>query len=156
MSNFTHTIVAKIEDAPQSQWGRKLIFSDVTAMRFMLLRYTPGDLILLATKKYRAKHSPEQRGYLRGVVIPAILEHMGHEASKENNDQMYLILKQKYGPCEVRVGNNGEELVFARSMADADTLEMHLLIDGAIKWAGQFLGITIPPPNRVMLEGSGI
>jgi hypothetical protein len=156
MSNFTHTIVATVEDAPGSKWGRKLVFTDEGAFRFMLLRYTPGTKILIGTKQYRAKHSPEARGYLRGVVIPFILDAMGWEQSKENNDLMYIKLKEKFGQAEIRVGKNNEEMVFARSMAEADTLEMHQLIEGSVRWAGEFLGITIPPPQRVMIEGAGI
>ncbi len=154
MSNFTHTIRGLAVD--NGNGGRKFQAHDPEAFRRWLLRFNPGDEIILGAKRWRAKHSPEQRGYLHGVVIPMILEEMGFEDSKENHDQMYIKLKEKFGQAEVRVGRNDEEMIFARSMADSDTVEMGQLIDGSIRWAGSFLGITIPPPNRVMLEGAGI
>ncbi len=154
MSNFTHTIRGLAVD--NGSGGRKFKAHDDQAFRRWLLRFNPNEEIILGAKKWRAKHSPEQRGYLHGVVIPAILEEMNEEDSEENHKQMYLILKKKFGQVEIKVGKNDEELIFARSMKDADTFEMSRLIEGAIKWAGEFLGITIPPPHRVMIEGAGI
>lgn len=159
MTTFVHTTTAKIEDDPKSKWGRRLVFTDEQEFRRMLMRYTPGVTIQIGTKEKRAKHSPEQRGYLRGVVIPAILKEMGMEDSKENNDVMYLKLKEKFGPCEIRYGKDGPEgevMAFPKSARDYTTQDMSQLIDGCIRWAGEFLNLKVPPPDRTMTSGGGI
>lgn len=158
-TSFVHTARARVED--NGKGGRKLIPRDEQEFRWLLLRFNPGTEILLGAKQWRDKHSPSQRRYLRGVVVPEILNAMGMEDSKENNDVMYLKLKEKFGPCEIKFGKDGESgeaLVFPKSARDMDTKEMSQLIDRSIRWAEEFLGIRIPPPTRVinMADGGGI
>lgn len=154
--SFVHTARARVED--NGKGGRKLVPKDEKEFRWMLLRFNPGTEILLGAKEWRDKHSPSQRGYLRGVVVPEILKAIPMEDSKENNDLMYIKLKEKFGPCEIKFGKDGkdgEALVFPKSARDMDVHEMSQLIDASIRWAGEFLGITIPPPNRVINQGDG-
>lgn len=155
-TSFVHTARARVED--NGKGGRKLVPKDEQEFRWMLLRFNPGTEILLGAKEWRDKHSPQQRGYLRGVVIPEILRAMGMEDSKENNDVMYLKLKEKFGPCEVKYGkdgHDGEAIIFPKSARDMDTKEMSELIERCIQFAGEFLGITIPPANRVINQADG-
>ncbi len=155
MSNFTHTTTVILYDDAN---GKRRV-KPVNQQEFdrLWLRGIPGDKMLVGVKPYREKHSPQQRGYLRGVVIPDMLKAM--EQSKENNDLLYLKMKEKFGPCEMKYGKDGESgevMAFPKSAKDYTTADMHQLIEGCLRWAGEFLGITIPPPNRTMVEGAGI
>ena len=155
-TSFVHTARARVED--NGKGGRKLVLGNEQEFRWMLLRFNPGTEILLGAKQWRDKHSPSQRGYLRGIIVPEILTAMGMEDSKENNDLMYVKLKEKFGPCEIKFGKDGESgeaIVFPKSARDMDTKEMSQLIDGAIRWAEEFLGIQVPPPTRVINMGDG-
>lgn len=159
MSSFIETVKCKIEDAPGSRWGRKLVPYEENSFRWCLMKFEPGEDILIGFKKYRAKHSPAQMGYMRAVVVPSILRAIPMEVSKENLEQMYQKLKEKFGPCIIKFGKDGESgeaIVFPKSARDMNTQEMAQLIDGSINWAGEFLGITIPPPDRAMVGGQGI
>ena len=155
-TSFVHTARARVED--NGKGGRKLVPKNEQEFRWMLLHFNPGTEILLGAKQWRDKHSPSQRGYLRGIIVPEILTAMGMEDSKENNDLMYVKLKEKFGPCEIKFGKDGESgeaIVFPKSARDMDTKEMSQLIDGAIRWAEEFLGIQVPPPTRVINMGDG-
>lgn len=155
MSDFVHTTRCRVED--NGKGGRKLVPHNEKEMRWLLLRFEPGTEILLGAKQYRARHSPQSRGYLHGVVIPEILKAMGMEDSKENHQALYYKLKEKYGPTQVIVGKDDQELILPKSGSQYDKAEMSQLIDGAIRFAGEFLGLTIPPPDRTMsFDGGGI
>ena len=151
---FTHTTTGVLYDDDNGVRRVKPDFPDEFKRLFM--RGIPGDRILIGTKPFRPKHSPQSRGYLHAVVIPAILDKMGFEDSKDNHQQMYMKMKERYGICKTYTGIGGEVMFMAESMGESDTAEMSRLIDGSIRWAGEFLGITIPPPERVMVEGAGI
>ncbi len=157
MSSFTHTTTVVLYD--DEKGIRRIKPDQPEEFKRLFMRGIPGDRWLVGAKPYKEKHSPQQRGYLRGVVIPAILTAMGMELSKENNDLMYLKMKEKFGPCDLRYGKDGEDgevLAFPKSAKDYTTTDMHQLIDRIVQWAGEFLGITIPPPQRTMMEGGGI
>ena len=152
MSDFVHTIKCRVDDDPKSKWGRRLYFFDEQAFRWMLMRFTPGTEVLIGIKKYFAKHSAPQRGYLHGVVIKTIADHIGEDDPKV----VYLWAKTKFNP-KVIVGKDGEsEEPMGSSLKEADTKEMTEFIDKLIRWAQDFLGLTIPPPDRTMVGGQGI
>jgi hypothetical protein len=149
VTDFVHTTRCRVED--NGRGGRKLVPYDEKEFRWMLLRYDPGTDILLATKQYRAKHSPSQRGYLHGVVLKTIADHIGEDDPRE----IYSWAKKKFNP-KIVVGKDGQEEYFAGSLKESDTKEMTEFIDKIIRWAGTFLGLTIPPPDRTMTSGAGI
>ena len=154
MTTFTHTAIVELYDDDKGK--RRIKPIDPEAFGRLWKRGIPGDKVIVGVKPLRQKKTPSQLGYLHGVVIPMILSEMGFEDSKQNHDDFYRKMKDRFGPSEIRVGANGEEMVFAQSMETADIQQMSRLIDGTIRWAGDFLGLTIPPPTRVMMDGGGI
>ncbi len=154
MSNFTHTTTGVLYD--DENGVRKVKPDRPQEFKWLFMRGIPGDRILIGVKPFRPKHSPGQRGYLHGVVIPEILDKMGFEDSKDNHANMYMKMKERFGICETYAGKDGEVFFMAKSMKESDTVEMSRLIDGCIQWAGEFLGLTISPPERMMTDGAGI
>ena len=159
MTQFTHTVRGVLYD---DEHGRRrfkpLNENEKTNLDRLFMRGNPGEEWIMAAKPYRSKHSPSQRGYLHGCVIPEMLKAMGHEDSTENHAAMYLKIKEKFGQSHIVYGKDGEAgevLILPKSMSGSDTAEMHQLIEGAIRWAGEFLGLTIPPPSRVVNSGDG-
>ena len=156
MTTFTHTVRGKLYD--DERGVRRFRPHSEQEFKWLFLRGNPGDEWIIGARPYRAKHTPNQRGYLRGVVVPEILRAMGMEDSSENNDAMYYKLKEKFAPCVLKFGKDGEAgevIAFPKSARDMDTQEMSQLIDGAIRWAAEFLNLTIPPPERVLNAGDG-
>ncbi len=150
MTDFVHTVKCRVQD--NGKGGRKLTPYVPDEMRNALIRFTPETDVLVGFKQYRAKHSSSQRGYLHGVVLKTIAEHIGEDDPRE----IYSWAKKKFNP-KIVIGKDGEtEEYFPGSLKEANTKEMTEFIDKIIRWAGSFLGLTIPPPDRTMLGGSGI
>jgi len=154
MTAFTHTSIVELYDDDKGVRRVKPLNPDEFAKLWK--RGIPGDKMLVGVKPLRQKKTPSQLGYLHGVVIPAILKEMGFENSKKNHDDFYLKMRDRFGVVEVRVGANGEEMTFSKSMEDSDVQQMSQLIDGTIRWAGDFLNLQVPLPTRVIMEGGGI
>jgi hypothetical protein len=153
MASFTHTTTVVIYDDDK---GKRRVKPDCPQeFDWLWKRGEPGDRLLVGTKPFKPKHSPGQRGYLHGVIIPMILDKMGFENSKLNHENMYCKLKERFGICKTFVDKNGEALFFADSMAESDTAQMSQLIDGSIRWAGEHLDLPIPSPTRVINMGDG-
>lgn len=148
--DFIHTVKCRVTD--NGRGGRKLTPYDEKEMHFALLRFNPDTDVFVGFKQYRAKHSQEAQGYLHGVIIPMILHAMGFYDTKENHENMYGKLKEKCGICDTYVGKDGEVFFMAKKMGEANTLEYSRLIDGAIQWGGEYLGITFPPPDKTMVK----
>ena len=151
MSDFIYTVKVKIEDAPDSRWGRKIIPYNEREFRHLLLRFDPGTDALFAAKKFRAKHSASARGYLHGVVLPMI----GEASGEDDMRYLYQKMKEKFHH-KVVIGKEGQEEFWAESLAESDTKEMADFIDKVMRWGETFFGINFPPPQRVMQGGGGI
>lgn len=149
MTDFVHTCRGKVVD--NGSGGRKFIPHDPQEMRWLFLRHDPETEVVMGVKRWRSKHSPEQRGYLHGVVLPAIGECIGEDDLKS----LYAWAKQEFN-YKIIVGKDDQEARIGQSLKESDTAEMTIFIDKLIRWAGTFLGLTIPPPDRTMTGGGGI
>lgn len=146
MSDFIHTIIGFADD--DGKGGRKFNpenEEEAKAFKWAFLRYSPGTKVVIGVKAWRAPNTEDQRGYLHGVVLPAIMKETG----AENKKALYNDLKRLWRPT-VFVGKDGREVELTPTLSEADTAEFSEFIDWTIRWAGDFLGLSIPPPDRTL------
>lgn len=120
--------------------GGRLILEDTEGFKTHLLRFA-GKPIELILKKPTKDATQEQRGYLFGVVIPAIADYTGY-----TEDEVYGILK---GMFLRRHTKDGREYIMSLSQCNRE--EVAKFIDQSVNF-GFEVGAEIPPSNRVSLE----
>jgi hypothetical protein len=105
-----------------------------------------GTLIL---RRERARISDLQRGYWFAVVVPMIAEETGDDVDGVHDDLM-----REFGPKvlpkrwkNTKTGKR-RQLTKRPSIMSLNTSQTTELIDRTRQWAGEFLGLDIPVPDR--------
>lgn len=83
-----------------------------------------------------------QNAYLWGVVYKYISEEIGYEP-----EQVHELMKFKFLKIEILVKGNPETVI--RSTTDLSTEEFNQYIERIVRWAAEFLSVSIPEPNEV-------
>jgi len=84
----------------------------------------------------------EQNRYLWGVVYKYISEEIGYEP-----EQVHELMKFKFLKIEILVKGNPETVI--RSTTDLSTEEFNQYVERIVRWAAEFLSVSIPEPNEV-------
>lgn len=101
-------------------------------------------------KRYRKRRSDAQNAYYWGVVVPAVrqglIEAWGETLS---GDEVHEYLKSMFLMKPI-VNRATGELVGTRpgSSAKLDIAEFGEYADRIAVWAGEYLGVEVPPPER--------
>ncbi len=146
MSDFIHTVIGFADD--DGKGGRKFVpenEAEAKAFKWCFLRFSPGTKVVIGVKRWTAPNTESQRGYLHGVVLPAIMKETG----AENKKSLYNDLKRLWRPT-VLVGKDDSILELTPTLSESDTVEFGEFIDWVVRWAGDFLSLPIPPPDRTM------
>lgn len=104
--------------------------------------------------KSAATKTNNQLGYYWSVVIPAIQAGMREQGNELSQPQVNEILNAKFF-SKIKtvswVGKDGTQYVHQlevkRSKSGASKDEMSYFLDQVIRWAGEELGVNIPPPT---------
>jgi hypothetical protein len=113
-----------------------------------------GDYTLTLSKTVAGKTN-EQLGYFHAVIVPVVFKQM----LDYGNDTIGFTVKDKFKEIpmteetvvqllkQVWANNKGCEV---KSKADMSIEECSELIDISIRWAEQYLGCNIPPPEKTL------
>lgn len=115
-----------------------------------------GKYIQVVFKRKRKRRSDPQNRFYWGVVIPEIIQGMielgNNDLQLGNSSHAEMI--HEFLKSELL--DNGEEIILAGgelkklppSTTTTTTTEFMEYLDKVNKWAGEFLGITIPHPSE--------
>jgi hypothetical protein len=137
------------------QWKSKECFSGYCKLQ------KDGDYTLTLCKSVASKTN-EQLGYFHAVVVPVVFKQM----IDDGNDSIVICIKAKAEgqphkykeiPMTEDVVINMLKQIWAtnkgcevKSKADMSVEECSELIDVSIRWAEQYLGCQIPPPEKTL------
>ena len=109
-------------------------------------------LTVVTIKPYKKSKIQEQLGYLFGVVLKKIQEHI-RDANGDNytTDDLYEWFIDEYGESRV-VTVNGKHKVVKLTASKMNTAEMSDFITRIIQMAAEDLGCVIPWPEVGMRE----
>lgn len=111
------------------------------------VRHWPDGPVTVTVKRERPDKTTLQMGYYRGLVLPMIVEE-----TENDLDQVHMRLKAMHlDPVRVEWTDptSGEviEKDLVPSLGDLNTKQMNTFLDKVIQWAGEFLGLEVPPPD---------
>ena len=117
----------------------------VRANLLAYFRELPLDPIMRVTiKKYRKNKSQEQLGYLWGVVLPTIGQHIEDSNGQHFNDQeIYGWFIDEYANSRPVTINNRCRIV-KTTASQMSTAEMSIFIDRIIMHAAEHMQCVIP------------
>jgi len=101
-----------------------------------------GDYEFIIQKKFKKRSLP-QNAWFWGGILPMIAEEMG----EEDENEVFATLKSKFlSKTKHIAGKNGqwEEVKIVGRSSKLTTDQFSVFIERCRKWAGEFLGITIP------------
>jgi len=90
-------------------------------------------------RKWRKRRTNRQNSYYWSCVIPLLCEYTGY-----SDEELHEALKIKFLSKRER-----DDLPTVRSTATLSTKEFANYIEKIVLWAGQELGVMIPPPEQV-------
>ena len=93
-----------------------------------------GQRVLLTMEEEAKAPRPSMRGYYFGVVVAALMEHVGEDDKRE----AHKMLKATAG-----VGSTTK-------MTES---EFHEYVDGRVRWMASWLGCYVPDSNEVEPTG---
>ena len=98
----------------------------------------------------RKGRSNDQNGYLWGCVYPMVLEGLIGAGWEDFTDceQVHELCKQKFASRDIVNRNTGEVATLPSSTTEMDTVQFSAYVDSVRDWASEFLGVSIPDPNR--------
>ncbi len=113
-----------------------------------LLQPLKGREIELVVKRRAKTRSGDQNAYYWGVVVHLVMEglnDLGHDVTQEDTHDF---LKGQFNAREVVNEATGEVVKVPRSTTELSTAEFSEYVERISKWAGEWLGISIPLPNE--------
>lgn len=135
--------------------GRKLdIGESQRAYLVEVLRKWSDGPVTVTVKRERPDKTVLQMGYYRGLVLPMIVEEScGDADDTEERRRIHLELKAKFlEPQRVEVTDRETGEIVTRdlvpSLGDLNTKQMTDFVDRVRLWAGEFLGLVIPDPDK--------
>jgi hypothetical protein len=103
---------------------------------------------LVTIERVKRKRSSEVNRYWWGVVIPVIhsgLVRMGHDVTKQD---AHDFLKANFCFTEILNESTGEIVRVPRGTSSLSGSEFWELIEKTARFAAEYLGEVIPPPNE--------
>lgn len=108
-----------------------------------------GTKITVTIENYVRKKTPEQLSY-----IHVVFRELENETGMDRED-IKMAMKARYGLREAlrdRDGNevsdeDGEVIERLKSLSEYSKQEMSEFIDNVLRWAREFLGVTLPDPE---------
>ena len=105
---------------------------------------TQDPLTEVIIRLYKKSKSQEQLGYLFGVVLKMIQEHIEDSTGEHyTTDELYGWFIEKYGEAKV-VTIGKEHIVTRKTASKMNTKEMHDFIERVIQHAATKMDLVIP------------
>ncbi len=127
--------------------GGKLVLSQPALLAESLRDWKEGTQVEFTIKKWRTKHSDEQRGWYRGVVLPMITDGINDQMGEIafDRDAIHSYMCQLFN-LKTLVGEGGKVSRIAQGTTLMTTVEFMDFCEKCRKWAGEMLSLTIPDP----------
>lgn len=126
----------------------KLKYSSTEAWRkSRMFDLAPGEY-MVEIKPYRPGRSNKQNAYYWGVVVSLVYEGLrdqGYDDIKDNDDAHDFIKSMFFKT--VIYSEEHDNLEVVKSTTKFSRSEFEERIENVRRWAFEFLGVTIPPPN---------
>lgn len=116
----------------------------------LLLDALRGRNIKIEVSDAKPTRSTQQNRYYWGVVVWMIwhgLKEAGWDLSREETHEM---LRVRFLSEDRPLNNDGEFATVVRSTTDLSTEEFVAYTDQCVRFAAEYLGVVIPPPNEQM------
>jgi hypothetical protein len=144
----TVTVYGRITDGQMALSHRQRLLEVTRA-------WPEGTEFEVRVRRHRARISDLQRAYWWAVIVPMVAEQTGDDEDSTHED-LKRVFKHCF-PSVRKVWRNKKtgkrrQLTRRLSLTDLNTKQMTELIDSARKWAGEFLGVEIPPPDPAWRE----
>jgi hypothetical protein len=108
-----------------------------------------GSGTFLVQFRPRKQRSLNQNAYFHAVMVPMVLEglrEVGYSEVKTLEDAKD-ILKTLFLKKTIRNERSGEEIPVIRNTSELSTSEFNVFMEEVARWASEYLGVFIPPPN---------
>lgn len=115
------------------------------------LKMFAGKSIKVKLSRWTKQRSLPQLRYYMGCLIPQIIDGLvdnGYPRSELSTTLVHELLKSKFLKDEIVSTETGEALSVIRSTSDLTTTDMMNYIDDIVKWAAEFLNISVVLPNE--------
>ena len=99
-----------------------------------------GKVVFVTVEERKKNRSLDQNSYYWGVVIELISEETGMTPEEVHEAMKWKFLKKSVNDIET-----------VESTTKLTTAEMGKFIDNIILWAGEFLGVYVPPADSIKL-----
>lgn len=119
----------------------------VAALNELRVRRVP---VVLTVKEFKPKRSSQANRYYFGVVLPMIcngLEDLGWDPEDCEEGSVHEALKRKFLAKPRPITGDGEFLDISPSTAKLDKEDFGVYIEHCVRFAAEYLNVTIPPPN---------
>lgn len=113
--------------------------------------YFTGKKVSLKVKQYRKSRSNLQNKYYWGCCIPSVIDGMvdiGYPRHEIDSEVVHEFLKGKFLKKELVSEQTGDILQVTGKTKDLNTVDFSNYIDDIIRWAAEFLSISIPLPGE--------
>jgi hypothetical protein len=113
--------------------------------------YFTGKKVLLKVKQYRKSRSNNQNSYYWGCCIPSIIGGMvdiGYPSHELNSEVVHELLKGKFLKKDLVSEQTGDVLQVTGRTKDLNTVDFMNYVDDIVRWAVEFLSISIPLPGE--------
>lgn len=109
----------------------------------------PDGSYMLDVKRCRRGRTLNQNEWLWGAVYPVLLDGLLAQGWEFTSvEQVHEFFKKMMAHDQVVNYHTGEIVEIPRSTATMDTLQFSAYIDQLREWAEEFLGVTIPEPDK--------
>lgn len=139
--------------------GDELVLSDATLMaQAQGLRDMPDGPVAVEFRRERNTLSVLQRRYWWAVVVRRVAEHTGDDEESTHEDLKHELFPKLGLPFSVtrrwksKKTGRRRQRTKRLSITDLNTKTMTDLIDLARKWAGEFHGLELEPPDPAWRE----
>ena len=99
-----------------------------------------GKTVYVTITERQHQRTLDQNSYFHGVIIPLISDETGMDTHEVKEALKWKFLRKEVGGIET-----------VRPTAALTKQEFSKFVDEITRWAGEFLGLYIPPPNSVEL-----
>lgn len=105
----------------------------------------------LTVKKWHPSRGNQANRYYWGVVVEEIakgLADAGYEPRECTKEAVHDMLKFRYLKSDRPIGKDGEFVTMVTSTTELDSTEFAAYTDHCIRFAAEYLGVTVPEPNE--------
>lgn len=126
----------------------KVLFSDLARVNNHLQTLRGGDIYVLFIEIPEG-HTDAQRQFFHSVIIEDVQRGLLQMGYAEAQDKKFVkdLIKHKFLTREKLNETTGEVITYTRNTSSLSKDEYSWLIDSVIRWAAEWLGVTVRNPK---------